>query len=102
MSSEESDSDYASSSYGSEEENVMICSDFTYELLQGRNCLSSTEKSSLYEESTHVRQSSSRPSSGSSGSSGSRNGKGKNAAVTAAAMTDRWLFVFFALLLFVI
>lgn len=90
VSSDESDSDYSSTSsshnYGSaeEEENVMICSSFTYELPQGRKCPSSEGKSSLFEESSHVRQPSSRASSsGSSGSSsggGGGNGMRKNSA----------------------
>ena len=90
VSSEESD--ISSSSHESEEEAVMTCSGFTYELLQGRNCLSSSEKSSIFEESTHVRQSSSRSSSSSSGGGGGggRNGMRKN-SVAATELHAGWL-----------
>lgn len=77
--SEDSDDSEEEEEETSSDENVMTCSSFTYELPQGRNCASSVDKSSLFEESSQVRRSSSRSSLSSSGSGG-RNGMRKNSA----------------------
>lgn len=64
-----------SSDGSSGDEDVMICSTFTYELSQSRNCLSSSQKSSLFEESSRISRSSSQSSTGGRG-----NGMHKNSA----------------------